>query len=363
MMTQPVDQLGSAFTELDKHVELLLREHEQLRGDQPRTGPQYKKVSMIDRFFSGLVQRLLQYEGTRDLIYEAAAKGGPPREGAHESSRLKPPPAKLTIFDRNVAWGKARQARLAEVRQKKLQAEALPPAPRRKSTQYDHVQSVMRVQRLEEEQAKREADLEAERLAAEEARLRAELAYRAAAEEKLVAQAQRDDAAIDKEVRRRKAEAARLRAEAARRAREERVALEREEEQKRRLVRAAFGSKGLEQRASMPDKMVWRVSSPSRLTGNVAHEYRVKDKLTNTKGVSFVMGQLRDSADDVVQCVLFDKEAFDEHAAAQWWTQHEHRFSAPRLKSAAAMAAAAAKHQGKPAAAGAALAAVEEEAS
>lgn len=351
----PMDEaeIGRTCQEMTKCFDRLMAAHKQFRASgEPQTGSQWKQVSVIESFFSSMVTRLAQYEGTREIVRKSASSD-PGNEVAaaviDHVRRFSFPMHKVGIFERGIAWEKERHAKLAELRQKKLEAE-IAPMGSRKPTKWDHVQSVMRRQRLEEEELKRKAELEAERIAAEEARARAELAARAAAETKIIEQARQDDAEIEAAIKQQQLEAARRKAAADRLAREAREAAKREEEKKRQEVLAAFGPKGLEKRGSLPNKMVWRVNSPSNLTGNVAHEYRVKDKVSGSKGVSFVMGKTLDSADDVVQCVLFDQEVFDEHKAAQWWQENEHRFTAQQRKDAAAVAAAAAMHEGKGAA-------------
>ncbi|KAG8463867.1 hypothetical protein KFE25_000035 [Diacronema lutheri] len=347
-------QVRRACQEMSKSFNALITAHKQHRAStgDARTSSHAKQASLIESFLSGIVQQLVQYEGTRALVRSASSSdsGADTARTQDVARRFSFPMHRVGIFERGVAWEKERNARLAEVRLKKHEAETAPP-PARRPSQWDHVQSVMRRQRLEEEELKRKADKEAERLQAEEARARAQLVARAAAEAKLTEEAQREDAAIEAAIKRQQAEAARRKAEADRLAREARAAAAREAERKKAEVHAAFGTKGLERRGSMPNKMVWRVNSPSGLTGNVAHEYRVKDKLTGTRGVSFVMGQSVEQQEEIVQCVLFDQDVFDEHKAALWWQENEHRFAAQQRKNAAAAAAAAAMHQGKPAAA------------
>lgn len=356
-VTQDEVQVAKACQEMTHYFNALMATHKKFHtaaADEPQSGSEWKQVSLIEGLLSSIVQQLVHYEGTRALTTSIVRQSSESVSSGNNTPRSTsrrfsyPTPHRVPIFERGVLWEKKRVEKLTEIRQQKIAAEIAPP-PQRKPSKWDHVQSVMRRARLEEEELKRKADVEAERIAAEEARARAELVARAAAEQQLIADAQRDDLLVEASFKRAKAEAARRKAEADRIAREAREQAEREAEAKRRLVQEAFGSKGLERRPSMPNKMVWRVNSPSGLTSNVAHEYRVKDKLTNTKGVSFIMGQTVDSQDDVVQCVLFDQEVFDDHKAASWWASNEHRFATQQRKTAAA--AASVQMSGKPAAA------------
>jgi hypothetical protein len=358
-------QTRIACQEMSKYFNMLMATHKHYRStDEPKTSAEWKQVSLIENFLSGIVKQLVSYEGTSELASAVLRQQSSPAVIVHDDDsagsprphepvrRFSYPMHRVGIFERGVEWEKKRLQRLAEFRQKKLESEIAPPPPR-KPSKWDHVQSVMRRQRLEAEELQRKADLEAQRIQEEEDRARAELAARAAAEAQLIAAAQHDDRLIEAAIDRQKAEAARRKAEAERLAREAREEARREAERKRKEVQAAFGPKGLERRSSMPNKMVWRVNSPTGLTGNVNHEYRVKDKITGTKGISFVMGQTTETQDDVVQCVLFDNDDFDDYKAAVWWQENEHRFAAQQRKAAAsaaaADAAASALHMGKPA--------------
>jgi hypothetical protein len=319
------------------------------------------KVSLLDNFFASIVKQLVSYEGTRELAISAlrssaaadvtpSKKPSPPFMPPPERRRMSVPaglPHKVGIFERGIQWEKLRQAKLATIRQQKLDA-ALVPMQARRPSKYDHVESVMKRERMAEELEQQRAEAEAERLAIEAAAEKARREARLVAETRLREEAKAADLAIAAALAKRAREEAARKAEEVRLAREASEAAERERLRKITEVQATFGSHGLERRPSMPSKMVWRVSSPSSLTSNVAHEYRIKDKVTNTKGVSFVMGRTMDNDDDVVQCVLFDDADFDEHKAAVWWRDHEHRFAAQKRREA--IAAAAAMHAGKPAA-------------
>ncbi|KAJ1639151.1 hypothetical protein T492DRAFT_939087 [Pavlovales sp. CCMP2436] len=352
-------QVTKACQEMAVSFATLMAAHKKLRAaDEPH--------SEIDNFLAGIVQELVQYDGTRGMTESTVRARSASSDESIDAARagdairrFSYPNPKVAIFDRGVVWEKKRNDQLSTLRKLKLEAEVTPIVTRRPSSKWNHVESVMRRARLEDEELKRKAEQELVRVEAEEARARAELTARAAVETKLIEAAKREDAAIDEAIKRQRAELARRKVEAERLAREARESAVREAAAKRLEVERAFGGKGgLIRRPSMPNKLVFRVSSPSLVTGNVAHEYRIKDKLTGTKGVSFVMGQTEEK-DEIVQAVLFDEGVFDDHKAALWWQEHETKFTAQQRKAelAAAAAIAAAMRQGKPAVAAVAAAA------
>lgn len=340
-------KVAHACSEMSRHFLTIMEAHKELT-EEPSSNRQAKKTSnLIESLLTSVVKQLMSYEGTRGLASAVVRSSGAVSDagvqvtpGQFAMQRVSPfaQSNRVPIWERGIEWERRRQQKLAEWRQQKEQQElSLADRPRNMDSRWAHVQSVMKMERLREEEEARQAAEEAQRQAEADAFAEAQRQARALAEQELRAQAERDDAEIEAAIKAEAEEMARRAAEAARRAREEAERKRKEAEADARTVRAAFGHKGLERRGSMPTKLAWRVSSPDLLSGNVMHEYRVKDTLTRTKGVSFVMGQTRDSSDDVVQVVLFDKAEFDEVRAAKWWAEHEHKFKNQIKKAGTAL--------------------------
>jgi len=339
-------KVAHACSEMSRHFLTIMEAHRELT-DQPESNRQAKKTStLIESLLTSVMKQLVSYEGTRGLA-RAVVRNGSLDAGVQVTPsqmavmhRITPHLAasRVPIWERGLEWERRRQQKLSEWRAQKQEAElSLAERPRNMDSRWAHVQSVMKLERLRVEEEARQAAEAEERRLEEEARLEAQRAAREAAEAALRERARADDAEIEAAIKAEQEELARRAADAARRAREEAERKRKEAEADARTVRTAFGHKGLERRGSMPNKLAWRVSSPDLLSGNVMHEYRVKDTITRTKGVSFVMGQTRDSADDVVQVVLFDKAEFDDVKAAKWWAEHEHKFKNQLRKASTAL--------------------------
>jgi len=348
----PPSSVHAAAEELTASFNVLMRAHKEMSSSgEPMTGTEWKQVGLIESLLSTIVRQMMAYDGTRSLATQAINHQSQsdvecqvnPSDFHRERARSLPNAyGPVDIFERTIAWEKKRLERLEAYRQKKLEEELAPQQARRRPSQWDHVESVMRRQRLQEEEEARMAAEALRRQEEEEARARA------AAESEIIARAKADDAAIEAEIRRRVEEEQRRKEEEVRKKREAKERAEAEKRRQEQEVVNAFGTSGLERRPSMPNKFVWRVTSPAGLTGNVMHEYRIKDTVTKTKGISFVMGQTHDAGDDIVQAILFDKDKFDEYQAAVWWNDNQHHFAAHQRKAeAAALAARNAFAQGK----------------
>mmetsp|Transcript_14001 Transcript_14001/g.41198 ORF Transcript_14001/g.41198 Transcript_14001/m.41198 type:complete len:380 (+) Transcript_14001:29-1168(+) len=231
----------------------------------------------------------------------------------------------LAVAVRSRTWEEQRRDKIEELRAAKLQAEldSLQPFKAKPSSKWKHVKSAIKKKTEEKEAEKRKVKEDAVLKAQRELMESRMAQVRHEVEARLFKEAHDEDAEtrhqihlmVEEENRRKKAQLN----EQQRQEEERRQAEERRIEE----IRTAFGEKGLERRQSMPSKMVFRVAD-TRM--DITNEYRVKDRVTRTKGVSLLMGQTLTRADDVVQCVLFDDGDFDDLAAARWWNEHKERF-------------------------------------
>lgn len=341
--TEPANvDIEHACDEISKHLDVLIKTHREISVSEASRSSQ-RHAGVIERMFKGVISQLAQYEGTRAMA-SAIFRSGVSKDASIQAtwtSKVKsvvPTGApndmrvhdRIGIFERSLEWEKKRQEKLEEERARKLEEELTPLNWKRRPSKWDHVQSVMKQERIRKELLRRQQEVEEARRLEEEARVEAERVARDEAEQALREEAMADDKAIEEAIRQEREAEERRRLDAARRARDAALRAQREAEAAQREVRETFGDKGLDRRPSMPGKLVWRVAPPTLLSGNVMHEYRVKDHVTKTKGVSFIMGQTRDSAEDIVQCVLFDDKEFDPLKAARWVQQYGPKFTSLR---------------------------------
>ena len=252
-------------------------------------------------------------------------------DGDDASSRPASALPKVSAFhQRQMMWQSKKLIKIAEKKVDKENKErevTLPPMRKKMLGQYAHVESVLKRERVKEEDtrvnaAERRADEEAE------ARMAAERVAKEAVKEK-----QRIQEVCDL------AETLRMTAEArASEARSRMLAAESKYEnvleEKTRLaqlhseeleIRDAFGDQKLEKWPMMPTKKVLRVTASEVFDGRVSQEFRVKDTDESSKGVSLLMGRSATTQTSEVQCILFDHNLSDLEAA-RWWDANRHRF-------------------------------------
>lgn len=239
----------------------------------------------------------------------------------------------VAMFERMKAWETRKAARLEGERRRKEEQEAaeLAAPPKRRSKQFSHVVSALRLERENEEERK---------TALAEQRAREAGEAREALERRLMEQSQKTEkitlqmhaseqarAQVEAELQTARAQLEERRREA------ERLRAENERGAETRELLEALDGRSFEEWPMVPGRKVLRVHDSTEFDGRVSAEYRVKDVEGGERGVSLLMGRSVTTRQPEVQCVLFDPHLFSDIEAARWWVSNRHRLQKRVLRA------------------------------
>jgi len=197
----------------------------------------------------------------------------------------------VAMFERMKAWETRKAARLEGERRRKEEQEAaeLAAPPKRRSKQFSHVVSALRLERENEEERK---------TALAEQRAREAGEAREALERRLMEQSQKTEkitlqmhaseqarAQVEAELQTARAQLEERRREA------ERLRAENERGAETRELLEALDGRSFEEWPMVPGRKVLRVHDSTEFDGRVSAEYRVKDVEGGERGVSLLMGR------------------------------------------------------------------------